>query len=206
MPPQQNQNQPNFDFIMNPNQPSAKKSILPAGNSTGQRIAFVAIIGAVLVGLLLVIMLVLGSGGDNKQNYLKIAQEQTEIARVSALANGSTDQSLKNFAINTGATVMSDQKKLLATLGENGIAFDEKELILGQNAETDQTLATAKAAANFDAVLRSTLVAQLTDYQATTKTAFEKSGNADVKNQLTQIYTNTKLLLQQGQPEAPTSP
>jgi len=206
MPPQQSQNQPNFDFIMNPNQPSAKKSLLPAGNSTKQRVAIVAIIGGVLLVFLLLLMLILGGGGDNKQNLLKVAQQQTEIVRIANMADQSNDQSLKNLAANTSVTIASDQSRLAGTLAGNGIAFKKKELALGQNSKTDQVLEDAKAAANFDAVLRDTLIELLTDYQASVKLAYENSGNADVKNQLDATYINTGNLLKQAKPQTAATP
>lgn len=206
MPPQQPGNQPNLDFIMNSNAPSAKKSLLPAGNSTKQRIAIVAIIGGILIGFLIVMMLILGSGGDNKQSMLKIAQAQVELARVATLANDSTDQSVRNFAVNTKLTIASDTQALLGTLGENGIGFKDKDLVLGQNPETDQALATAKAAANFDTVLRTTLIEQLIAYQASLKETYDASSNTAIKEKLSQIYANVEPLLKQGQPQTAATP
>lgn len=199
MPPQQ-PNQPNFDFIMNSQQPSAKKSLLPTGNSTGQRIAIVAIIVGVLVAFLVLMMIILGGGGDNKQNLLTVAQQQTEIARVTALATESSDQSLKNFVMNTQLGVTSDKQSLLNALGENGIKFKDKDLALGQNPDTDQALETAKAAANFDAVIRDTLTELLKDYQASLETAFNQSGNETIKNSLSSAYENAAALLKQVEP------
>lgn len=189
---------------MNPQAPNAKKSVLPAGNSTGQRLMIVAMIGGVLVVLLLIIMLVLSGGGDNKQNLLKVAQAQTELVRLSEMANESTDQTLKNFAINTNLTVTSDKQRFTGVLGQNGISFKDKELALGQNPETTQALETAKAAANFDATLRDTLVDQLSAYQATLKTAFDQSGNEQIKGSINQLFSNIEPLLKQSQSEAAT--
>ena len=196
MPPQQ-QPQGHYDFIMNAGQ-QPKRSIFPGGNSPLQRYAIV--IGGIGILIILVIVVfssLFSSGDGNKEVLLKVAQQQSELTRVAEFSLAESTPPARGIAISTSFAMRSDQRKLLAVLGQNGVKFGDKQLTLLKDRATDERIKNAKAAANYDATLVDVLDEQLTAYQATVKQAYNNSKNPAVKEVLAQNFESAGLLLKQ---------
>ncbi len=129
----------------------------------------------VVSGLILLIILVavmaslLGSAGKaQQQRYIEIAQKQTEIIRISTLAESKAKSlSARSFAVTTQLAVTSDQREMTDILAKRGInpKAQSKLLGLGQNTKTDTTLDEAEKRNRYDETLRKVLETELTNYQ-----------------------------------------
>jgi hypothetical protein len=177
-----------YDFITKP--PTQQKKPL-IGSS---KIAAIAGGGVGLVIVLFVLLSVFTGGSDNETRLISITQQQTEIARVATLGTLNSEQTTKNIALNTAMSANSDRQKIVAVLAENGIKVKPKQMAATQNPKTDQTLAAAKSAANFDDTFTQTLDEQLAEYQATLKDAYDASKNKKVQTVLSDSYDHARLL------------
>jgi flagellar basal body-associated protein FliL len=199
MPPNQQPQRPNLDFIMNPG-PPPKKSLLPAGNSTMQRAIFAGVILVLLIiGLVVVSNLLSADTKELKATFTKAAQQQTELVRVAQLGNSSVSQTAKNLGLNTSLTIASDQKLLVSTLAAHKVKISDKSLGKLANTETDKSLETAKAASNFDATFIGILDEQLKAYQTTLNDAYSHSKNKAVQETLRTEYAHAGLLVKQAE-------
>lgn len=188
-----------YDFIMSNNRQKAKKPVLPADGSQGQRLAVAAGIIVILLIFFVLLMNIVGRGGEDKASYITIIQRQTELARVAGVGamEPSANQQLKNTASNVQATLLSNKQTLNVRLQTKGIKLKQKELAGVANKATDKRLADAKAAANFDSTLITTLNEQLTDYRSSLEQAFDHTKSKTLKDALGQMYRTTDLLQKQ---------
>lgn len=196
MPPG-NQPHNQYDFIMGNRQKSKRPSLsLPAPDSQKQRIIVLAGIVAILLIFFLFIIAIVRGGGENKDTFLKVLQQQTEIARVAGIgaAEASASQNTKNAATNTQLSVSSGKQSLVKTLGTVGVKFGDKQLAGVPNQKTDERLTEAKAAANFDSTLIALLSEQVTDYQASLQQAYDTTGSKSLKGALATEYQNAQTL------------
>lgn len=200
MPPQQTNS--NYDFIMQSEQKPAKKLPLPGGNnSMVQRIIIVAGGGILLIILAIVFSAILSSGGDNKDLFVKVAQQQAEITRVAdlGLASQNTEQTTKNVTINIKLSVSSDQTQFMRILDENGQKLNPKVVAQGTNPETDTRLETASAAGSYNSMLATVLNEELIDYQSTLQEAYDATQTEAIKTQLGNSINSTASLVKQVQ-------
>lgn len=196
--PQQPAPQGQYDFIVNPVAPPKKIKLAP-GNSLPMRILIVlgglfilAIIAAVAVS-------VLGKSGGagDKAAILSVAQDQTELIRLSTSGvENSTSQRNKNFSSTTKISITSSQKKLLAFASAKKIKIDPKALPAKQSSDIDTQLATAKSASTYDVVYTGVMKQQLTKYQQDLGLAYKSAGTAG-KSLLQSEYKSADLLLTQ---------
>lgn len=188
-----------YDFIMSGNRQKAKKPTLPSDGSQGQRLAVAVGIIVILLIFFVVLMNVVGRGGEDKTAYITIIQKQTELARVAAMgaSEPSANQQLKNTASNVQTTLLSNKQTLNVRLQTKGIKLKQKDLAGVANKATDKRLADAKAAANFDSALITVLNEQLTDYRSSLEQAFDHTKSKTLKETLDQIYGTTDLLQKQ---------
>ena len=181
---------------MNPgNQQKKSKFGLPSGNSTKQRV-FIVLGG---IGVLLVIgllaMVLFGGGSSSKDNLTLLAQQQTEIIRISdaalnekAIRNTTTLQA----ASTIGLVLKSEQQQTVALFAKKPNA---KTLGLKKSAKTDAVLLAATQNNTYDETLLNTLQTQLTQYQQQLKTSFDASRSTKEKDVLNSAYTSAGVLL-----------
>lgn len=153
--------------------------------------------GGLLVLLVvgIILMSVLGGDGGARVSLLKVTQTQQETIRVAeSIRTDSTSQTLKNAAINISLGVSSDKQVLAAAASPFGIAFDEKELLLGQNADTDKLLENAKTSGTYNEVSIQILNAQMAQYQNSLVDASSKTKKAEIKTALASSSNNATLL------------
>jgi hypothetical protein len=174
MPPQTpiQQNNSSYDFFMKTEKP--KRSIEPT--STKGRI-IVVVSGVVALIVIALIASAALSGGGSTDSDLKVAQDQTELVRLSTAASTSaTSTATKQFALTTQLSISSAKTDLLALLASNGIKYGTKQLSLTASTTTDIQLSTAAAASLFDQTYQSVMKTQLQRYSVDIKAAFPGAG------------------------------
>jgi len=184
-----------YDFLED--KPKPKKPLLPipSGNSKTQRL-IVAGVGAVfLIVLGMIVMAILNAPGQAATKDLVLAaQQQNELIRVAGIgAKDATSPDTRNLAVNTRATLASDQPKLQAIVSKSK-KVDAKLLALGKDSRTDATLTAAKQSNRFNEVFAELLKKELVEYSATLKRVHDNSNSKANKQVLAEQYANVKLL------------
>lgn len=192
-PPQGNP----YDFIMNPQKPPKKKFSLGGGN-------FAVTIGVIVGGaflfmiILAIILNSLSGGSSSKASLIGLAQTENELARVSQqAATSATQQTTKNLAVTIQLTMLTQQKRALTLLANNGTNVGEKDLALKQNAQTDQQLASAKTTSTFDLTYSQLIQDQLEAYANELKTLHNKTASKAESDLTSSFYEQTQLLISQ---------
>jgi len=172
---------------MNPNNES-KKGLLPSATSKKQRIV---IFGGGLVLLLLILTVafsVLFGGGGNGPLTLSMAQQHTELIRITEIGEEKArGQAAKNLATTTRLTLQSSEEEILA-IANSVQKVDKKLLVLGQSAETDKTLTEAEQRSRFDEIFTVVMSEQLEVYRKDLQTAFDTSGSSKNKQFYATLY------------------
>lgn len=186
----------NYDFILNPQQNHPKRSL--GGGNLGLKL--LVIIGGIFVVVVAVVLLMRalgGSNGLNKPALLSVAQDQTELIRLSSTGTqDSGSQSNKNFSITTKLTVSADQKEFLAYLAKFGYKPDSKDLALKQSAQVDKQLTDARSASNFDVAYHGVMKQALGTYQRDLNAAYNTAG-PEGRELLKKYYNSANLLMTQ---------
>jgi hypothetical protein len=189
-----------YEFIVNPNTPKRSALKLFGGDPFLTKIAL--IIGGAL-GLMAVIALAAATLIPSTSSSLaltEIAQQQQEIIRVAtAGSNQATAPSVRNYAVSTQYSVVTNQREVLQYLSKSGTNLSSKEIELKKNSQTDALLAAAKATSTYDEALRESLTTQLTDYQESLKTAYDATSNTETRALLQKSFAAAALLVQQGE-------
>ncbi len=183
-----------YDFIMNPKVQPPKKT---PGLRGGPKLTYIAGGGVVLVILVFLVLSFTG-GGSSNPSLVKIAQQQTELARVVDLHYSDLrDSTTKNFVINAELSVISAQATYLQYLAQNGVGIDEKQLALGTNGQTDTVLDAAMTSGTIDSTVKTTVKDSLLAYQSTIQTAYKNSSSPATKALLTNMFDDVAILLEQ---------
>ncbi|HTE57456.1 MAG TPA: hypothetical protein VK694_01840 [Verrucomicrobiae bacterium] len=190
---QQQQNQ--YDFIMgSPNGPKPKFSI-KSGSSN--KMFIYAIIGlAVLLVPFIIYMVLFAGAPDNKEQLVKVVQQQTELIRVAEVGlKQSRDDNAKNLARTTSLSITSDLSSLKSTLNSQKVKTPSKLLNGGKNAKTDQLFTNAQQNNRFDEVFLKELQDELVAYQKSVKSTYDLTTNTKLKATLSTQYKNASLLI-----------
>ena len=188
MPPDQ-QNQ--YDFILSNN--SKPRRSLNFGKSPAARIAIV--VAAII--LLIIAITVINSflNKDTKahtERLTEVAQSQSEIIRVSALAaKDGKSPGTRNYALNTKLSVESSQQEVKKLLAKRGLSDKglNKKLAASKNTKNDETLKEGGLNNRYDETFTALVNKQLADYQKLIQTAFQ-SGSANEKKSLSAAFEN----------------
>lgn len=185
-----------YDFITNPAAPQ-KKGLLPGVNSKIGRLILFGAGALLLITLALIVMAALNSGSSAlKTDYADLAQQQTELIRISGIGVTKARQAeAKNLAITTQYTLASQQPGTLALAKKAGASTDAKTLALGKDAQTDAALTSADQANQFDAEFTKILIASLRDYQKQLKKIHDATTNETTKATLSKSYNAVDDLL-----------
>lgn len=185
-----------YDFITQP--PTRKKrSWLPSGGSKRQRI-LVACAGLVILLILAAIVIgILGrSDSGLRADYLSLAQQQTELIRISEIGvTKARSAEAKNLAVTTKLSLMSQQPAILKLAKKAGAKTDAKSLGGGKNTQTDSALTSAAQTNQFDVVFTKTMQTNLKKYQDTIKKIQGQVSAPATKDILAKDNENTDLLI-----------
>lgn len=172
--PPQEPVQPNYDFIVNPQQ--AQKRPPRVGGSMLSRIALVGV-GLVVLLIVFVVFKNLLSGGGNGAALSEVVERQQSIVHLATAADLETGISgtTKNFATTSKLVVGSQQYQLLKYMKLNKHKVTSKQLNLKVKKATDDQLASAKASSTYDATFRQILQSELTNYKSSLKLAYNQT-------------------------------
>lgn len=194
------QNQPSnqYDFIMSKEKAVKPKVTLPAGSQNQRIIVFAGIIVLVLIFVVFITKLA-GRGGEDKAQFVGLIQQQSELVRVATLGTGeqSANADLRNTATNISLAVSSDKQQLIAVLAKKNIKLKGKEINGVANQKTTTLLTNARAAANFDSTLITTLSDEMDDYQGGLEKMYNQTKSRSIKASISQAYQNTQVLQKQ---------
>lgn len=170
--------QPNYDFILNPQKPQ-KQPVL-SGTSALQRAMIFGGLFVVLIIAAIIIISLFGKGSNvQKQRLIEIAQTQTEIIRITAIASDkSRDVTTRTLAATTRLTTESDKYEVMNALSARGIKeTKDLPLSLGRNTKSDTLLEEATSNNRFDETYKEILTSQLESYHRLLQQA-KSSGTA----------------------------
>jgi hypothetical protein len=193
MSPEQSQDDP-YGFITNPDKPARRQ--INFGNTPQQRM-IIAGAGLVILIMIFIFLFLLFSRASNtqKDNLVKLAQTQTEIVRITEIAekeSGGIDT--RSFAVNTRLSLQSDLQETTGFLAGRGVELKGKSLGLVKDENTDKKLEEASANNRFDETFIELLRDQLQDYRVLLQQAYE-DGNSSEKQAMSQNYEEIALLL-----------
>lgn len=184
-----------YDFLED--KPKPKKSLipLPSGGSKTQRLIIVGVGAVILIILGMVVMAILSAPGNAATKDLVLAaQQQNELIRVAGIgAKDATSPDTKNLAVNTKATLSSDQPKLQAIVSKSK-KVDARLLALGKDNTTDALLTNAKQSNRFDKVFADILKRELVEYSSTLKRVHDNTNDNAYEQVLAEQYDHVKLL------------
>lgn len=187
-------NSPNYDFILNPQKPP--KQSLFGGRSIVQRVLIISVIALLAIILMIFVSSLLGKDGKvQKERLLALAQAQTEIIRVTAIASEkASDTSVKTLAATTRMTTESDKKAIITALTNRGVKkIEDRQLVLGKNTKSDDLLNEAITNNRFDETYKSILGEQLESYFKLVDQAKSGAGPNETKT-LNTISSNVSLI------------
>jgi flagellar basal body-associated protein FliL len=189
--------QPDYGFIMSPNQQPTRPTF-PGGSSLRGRI--------IIVGLGLIVLLILFSiirglvvGKPNMQDFVGVAQDQASIIHLvsKAAEEPSLNQQNKNFVYTAQTSMQTTQRDTLTYLRNNKVKVKDKVLILKTSAKTDNDLATAATNSNYNEAFHDVMKAQLETYQQDLQNAYAKTKGPKGRDLLSKSYNSAGLLLTQ---------
>lgn len=149
------------------------------------RIILVASIFIVLLILFIIVMSIFGQAGKaQNQSYLEIAQRQTEIIRLSTIA----DQKTKTpetlaYAATVRTTFITSQSDMKTVLGSHGVSQKSltKQLSASKNTKSDDALSEAEKNNRFDETWTELINTEIANYQKQLSAAFDAASATDRK-------------------------
>jgi len=187
-----------YDFIFSSNQqPKRGLSTMLSGNSKKQRV-IIALFGSVVFIIMATVAfsLITSSGKSSTQALIELAQEQTELVRVTDTGvSKARSSAAKNLAITTRLSVHTSQLDTIALLKKSGHKLGVKQLGLKQSAQTDQQLSAAVTNNTFDEVFTELLHEQLVAYRASLQKIYKATTNKTKKQILQTSFNGVGLLI-----------
>jgi hypothetical protein len=178
------------------------------GNPFLMKIVFFLGGGVVVMIIVAVVVNMMFGSKTNIQDIVDIATVEQEIVRISAKGDNATTQHVKNAAINTQASVVTQQQEWIKFLAKHGRKVDAKQLVLKKDPKTDVRLTQAQATSTYDVTLTQIMRTQLEAYAKQLKTAYTNATGTEEKKTLQKDYDAVVLLLEQwpADPSTPVSP
>ncbi|HSX32304.1 MAG TPA: hypothetical protein VLF43_03515 [Candidatus Saccharimonadales bacterium] len=188
-----------YDFIVNPTapgKPPKSSGSGPFGNPIVMRVLLV--VGGLIVLAMLgsFVQKMLFSDKTNTAELIGLTQTQTEIVRIGDQGDKSGDQAMRNVAVNTRLTLLTQRRELVVFLSKHG-GVNPKVFTAKKSKKTDTRLASAKATSTFDIVYQDILTEQLTAYAKAIKTARGNALGNTEKTLLKKHYDQTQALIAQ---------
>lgn len=187
-----------YNFIVNPEQPSKGKLIGKlGGNPFIVKIGLIVGGAVVLMIVLAIVVSLLFGGKTNVDTIVSLAQSQQEIVRLSDMTKDSSSQTIRNAAGNTRVSVQSHQNEWLNFLSAHKYTLDKKTLALKTDATNDARLQAAEQTSTFDSTYTDMMRSQLESYARAVQNAYQGSPSEAEREILTSHYDDTLLLLKQ---------
>lgn len=187
--------QPNYDFIMNPT-----KSRAPKSSSMKQRIIVVAVSAIILMVAVLIANALLSSGTKNASNSLiDLIAYQSELKRI--ITTGVEDSrsiEIQNKAVTASNVLETHLKDSQAMLRNRRVALPKDISSRYASPEIDKQLEDAKKANQFDSVYSAVYSEKLLNYQTKLRESFPAL-SAPEQEKLRGANESVKILLGQNQ-------
>lgn len=159
------------------------------------RLAFVGMGVGVLLVIVIAFSLLLNRGPSNKDQLLRLAQQQQELIRVSEIGvKKARNRQAQDLAITAQLSLTSEQGPLQAALKSQGVKVSSKQLNAGKDAKTDERLTQAEQTNRFDEEFLEYLQAGLLDYQKNLKAAYDAAQSRSFKETLAAQYDKAATL------------
>jgi len=199
-PQQQYQGQPGspYEFILNPSGPQKPKRFGLGKNHFV--LTIVAIVGGVIIFMIVVSVLINAFTPKkvSKEDLIGVAQTQTELSRISNLAeNSATGQSTKNLAITVDYSMQSQRQQTTQLLSKSGIKIGKKQYAFKQDATTDQKFAAAKATSTYDLVYSQIVQTELENYAKDLKSLYNRAVSKTEQDMVGNFYQQTQQIISQ---------
>jgi len=182
-------------IVMMPGAPSSPG--LPSFKTNKRQYLFLGLGAIILIMLLFIIIaLITSSGKSTTQTLIGIAEEQTELVRVSAVGvKNARSADAKNLAVTTSLALQSSQQDTVAFLKKQGHKLSSKQLALKHSTQTDTTLNNAQLNNAFDDAFLQVMQSSLKTYQTDVKQAYDASQNKAEKAILASSYNGINTIL-----------
>jgi hypothetical protein len=186
-----------YRFIMEPPKRAKPKAAGIGGNPFIMKLVF--FLGAAVVVMIAaaVVVNVFFGSKTNVQDIIDIAAAEQELIRISGKGADASDQSVKNAAVNTQATLTTEQQEWVTYLAKLGKKASPKQLALKKNTATDTQLTQALATSTFDLKFSQVMRSELQDYASQLKTTYSRATGKQEKALLEKHYKHVALLLEQ---------
>ncbi len=187
-------NQPDYEFIMNPQQQSSGPNF--AGP---QKLLMIVGLFAVVIVVVIVLFSVLFSGGASNRNALVEARaDQIEMARVIELGiDDVVDVNLKRQFQTLLTSSTSDAQEIAALLATREVKVEPFELKASFNASVEDSLDEAKQKNDFDPAYEDAVAAAAGQYLQSLQRASSSAASTRESNLLTVAINNVQTVAQQ---------
>ncbi|HSX16700.1 MAG TPA: hypothetical protein VLH86_01205 [Patescibacteria group bacterium] len=192
-----------YGFIVDPPKKPKLKGVGISSNPFIVKIVF--ILGGVVVLMIvaaIAINIFFGSK-TNIQDIVDITAVEQEIIRVGAQGATASSESVKDAAINTQASLVTEQQNWIKFLAKRSHKVESKQLVVKKNLDTDKRLTQAQQTSTFDITFTQIMRSQLEAYSTQLKNAYTNATNTEEKKLLASNYHDVQLLLEQW-PKNPT--
>lgn len=183
-----------LDFILETELPKQKSFWEKLKTPIG--VVFLAIC-AVIIAILIAIPIYLNkqAEGEQTERIISLSQTQTEIIRISDLAQNQAEQeAVKSRASEISTTFQDQLDQTLGLLSARGVNTDSIFLSAKEDSQTDSQIVASIQAGNFDSVFSGTIDEMLLNYQ---RELFEVQSNSSEKEKevFSRAYAQTNSLL-----------
>ena len=189
-----------YDFIVNAGK-RGPTTLLPTFNHSSLKTRLLVAGSGVLALIVLFwifVALISGSSSNNTASLISLAQQQNEIARVSAeSAQDAVLPPTQTFAITTSLSLLSEQRAFLAYLRSLGSVPSSSILQATRDPKTDATLKSAQGNGNYDQTYILITQSELASYEHNLKQAFAATKIIKERQLLEVAYQQAQLLVQQ---------
>lgn len=177
--------------------PNGPKPGFSLKGGSSNKLFIYAILGlAVLLVPFIIYMVLFAGAPDNKEQLIKVVQQQTELIRVAEMGlKQSRDDNAKNLARTTSLSITSDLSALKTALNSQKVKTPSKLLNGGKNPKTDELFTNAQQNNRFDEVFLKELQDELVAYQKSVKSTYDLTTNKKLKATLSTQYKNASLLI-----------
>ena len=192
------QHHPDYNFIMDPTSPRAKKINLPTSSLMG-RVAIVAGGLTVLFIVFIVFKSILGGSGSNSAAMVSVAQQQQVLIHISTAVKQQPGISIatQNSSATIFATMTSAQQDLITYLKTNHQKVSSNQLIQKESSSQDTSLTNAASAGTYDATYSSTIQTVLNNYEQVLKQAYAQTKGPKGKALLKEQFYGAEVLTAQ---------
>jgi flagellar basal body-associated protein FliL len=165
-----NQNQ--YDFILNPQQPQNKPGLPQVQSGKKRLIIFILMIMVLFTVLLLGFNFINSIGKANNESLIAVRAYQVELDRVLTEAITNTgDPATVNRFTTLQATLASDQAQLSQLLTDRGVEVSEEQLAAQEDTEATDALDNESKNGSYDTAVLALISSLSNEYYDTLKTA-----------------------------------